>query len=191
MRRVVARVALGQPHAEVLRARRPVMRWRLRRTICTTGSVFGTSTAAFASRPSPRSSAGGNSISYRKLGSSAASASRVRRMSATTRLPGLARVEAHVDVRGAEVADGVGAAQLVVAAAPADDRADVEARQAGQVRVVDVGEPHRRRARWMARIISAMASTPCSFLLMWVARPSVWITTSMVPVCLVRMVWAP
>ena len=43
----------------------------------------------------------------------------------------------------------------------------------------------------MARIIRAIASTPCSFLLMWVARPRVWITTSMVPVCLVRMVRAP
>ena len=43
----------------------------------------------------------------------------------------------------------------------------------------------------MARIMSAIASTPCSFLLMWVARPRVWITTSMVPVCLVRMVRAP
>ncbi len=40
----------------------------------------------------------------------------------------------------------------------------------------------------MARVMFTMASTPCSFLLMWVARPRVCTTTSMEPVCLVRMV---
>ena len=43
----------------------------------------------------------------------------------------------------------------------------------------------------IARIIFAMASTPCSFLLMWVARPSVCTTRSIVPVCLVMIVRAP
>ncbi|HZO26673.1 MAG TPA: hypothetical protein VFH48_11870 [Chloroflexota bacterium] len=59
------------------------------------------------------------------------------------RLLGHAGVEADVDVRRAEVADGVGAAKLVLPAAPADNRADVEAGQAGQVGVPDVGELHR------------------------------------------------
>ncbi len=43
----------------------------------------------------------------------------------------------------------------------------------------------------MARIILTMASEPSSFLLMCVARPRVWMTRSMLPVCLVMMVRAP
>src|SRR5262249_8873505 len=105
-------------------------------------------------------------------------------------LAALARVEPHVDVGGAEVGDGVGTAQIIVASTAADDGAHVEPRQSRQIGIV-----HRRHLHGVdgrdARTILAMASDPCSFLPMWVARPSVCTTTSMEPVCLVMMVCAP